>query len=78
MKKIWLKIKKPLFFVLEKILFVQTIIILSLVYLLALGPVALLAKLTRRDFLKEKKTTKSFWQEKKKISHTLEEAKRFY
>lgn len=78
LKKIMLKFKGFILLLLSKILLVQTLIILGIVYFLVLAPTAILAKFFGKDFLKEKKAAKSFWADRKKIKPTLEWAERPY
>ncbi len=78
MKNIFQKVKNSLSFLLEKILWLQTTLILMVVYFLILGPVSILAKVTGRDFLKKGEGNKSFWQNKKLSSATIDHARKLY
>lgn len=71
-------IKRLFLFLSAKILWVQTVIILTIVYFLVLGPVAILAKIFDRDFLKSKPQKGTFWQKRKSFSLNLEEARKQY
>ena len=57
--------------------FVQTLVILSIFYVLLIGPVALVAALTRRDMLNKRtlRTADSAWLKPDTTSNDLERAK---
>lgn len=79
MKKVFLKkAKQILLFLSAKVLFVQTVIILSIVYFLILGPVSILAKFASKDFLRTKPQSKTFWQKRKLFPVSLERAQKQY
>ena len=56
---------------------VNTTIILSIVYLLLIGPSWLVMKLRRKDLLDRKvEAAPTFWRTKEPIKHTLEQSRR--
>ena len=56
---------------------VTTIILLTLVYLVIIGPMALLVKILRKDLLQKKKnaTLTSYWRERASNEPTIERHK---
>lgn len=55
----------------------NTRILLTLVYLIVIGIPAIIMKITRRDPLKRRFTSAaSYWQKKDHTNHTLDEARR--
>lgn len=72
------KVKQFFLFISAKLLWVQTIIILSIVYFFILGPIAIVAKMTGKDFLKNKPASKTFWQKRKPVAVNLETAQKQY
>lgn len=71
-------IKKYLQIFGEKFLAVQTLAILSLVYFIILGPIAVFARISKKDFLNLNNKKNSFWQKKKKFVASVEELRRPY
>lgn len=78
MKIIVKNIKNLLRVLAEKILIIETTIILFLVYYLILGPIAFITKTLGLDFLKLKQAKKSFWLERKKIGFDIADAKKMF
>ena len=76
--RIWIIIKPFFLFLSSRLLLVQTIIILTIVYFVILGPTAILTKITRRDFLRKKSVVKSFWQDRLLVVDSVETAKKQY
>lgn len=77
MKKIVTKFKNFIILISEKFLFVQTFVILSIVYVFVLGPVWFMAKITGKDFLRlSKYQGKSFWLPRKNKKFTLQDARK--
>jgi hypothetical protein len=57
--------------------FINTRILLTLVYFLLIGPASLIARLMGKDYLdRSTEHSESFWKEKKPAAHSLEESKR--
>jgi hypothetical protein len=57
--------------------YVNTRIILTLVFLLIIGPIALVLKLIQKDFLHRRiDSSPSFWLQREPADHTLDQARR--
>jgi hypothetical protein len=57
--------------------FINTRILLTLVYLLLIGPVSFIIRLMGKDYLdRTTEHSESFWKAKKPAVHSLEESKR--
>lgn len=61
-----------------KILLVQTTLILTVIYFLVLGPIAILAKISFRDFLKTSAIRGTFWRPRRSIQIDLKQARKQY
>ncbi len=56
---------------------VNTTIILTLVYFLLIGPIALIMRIIRNDPLERRmKGVETFWRPKESVPHSLEEVRR--
>ena len=57
--------------------FVNTRVILTLFFLLVIGPIAIILKLAGKDFLQRKiDSSSTFWKPRERAEHTLENAAR--
>jgi hypothetical protein len=57
--------------------FVNTRVILTLFFLIVIGPIAVILKLAGKDFLqREIDSSPSFWKPRERAEHTLENAAR--
>ena len=72
------KVKRIFLFLAAKILLVQTTLILTIVYFLVLGPMAILAKITSRDFLNTQSTRGTFWRPRRSLKIDLKQARKQY
>jgi hypothetical protein len=60
----------------EKILLVQTLIILFLLFALVMGPIALLMKLFRKDPMQAPRAAGTFWALRERTREQMEECRR--
>lgn len=72
------KAKKFFLFLIAKILLIQTTLILTIVYFLILGPVAILAKAVSRDFLNTRSARGTFWRPRRSLKIDLKQARKQY
>lgn len=72
------KVKRIFLFLAAKILLIQTTLILTVVYFLILGPVAILAKVISRDFLNTQSTRGTFWRPRRSFKVDLKQACKQY
>lgn len=71
--------KRVMIFLSEKLLFLQTALILLIVYFFVLGPVSLFARLATKDFLRKNPLRgKTFWQDRKVAEISLGRLKKQY
>lgn len=76
-KKLWSWIYDKWMAFARVLAFVNTRIILSLFFILIIGPFALILKLVGKDFLQRKiDSSSSFWKTRDSAEHTLENAAR--
>ncbi|MGB2868669.1 MAG: SxtJ family membrane protein [Bacteroidota bacterium] len=54
---------------------VNTTILLSIVYFILIGPMALVARILRKDPLGHRQTAVSAWKDKEPLAHTLEQSR---
>lgn len=78
MKKYFKAIQKILNPILTKLFFIQTTIILLVVYTLVLGPIAIIVKLFSINFFQAKGKSISFWKPRKIELNNLEQARRLF
>lgn len=72
------KVKRIFLFLAAKILLIQTTLILTVVYFLVLGPVAILAKVISRDFLSTRSARGTFWRPRRSLKINLKQARKQY
>ena len=66
----WMKFARVL-------VFINTRILLTLVYFLLIGPISLIIRLMGKDYLDRTiKPSESFWKAKEPVVHSLEQSKR--
>jgi hypothetical protein len=59
--------------------FVNTMVILTIFFVLIIGPIAIVLKIARVDFLQRKfDSSLSYWKSRENAEHTLENAARQY
>ena len=68
-KKAWMALARGL-------AIVNTTVLLTLIYVLLIGPISVVVRLMRKDLLHHRiGSTKSFWTPKEPVRHSLDEAR---